>query len=91
MASAQNFFTTPLRTETLVDGWSLVFSVADLGPPASYVVEMVHHGAVKGRSSMSRPDLTEEFAVNFLRERAIKWIEQYQNRPHTGSSDFTPL
>ncbi len=84
-------FIQPICTEPVGNGWTLVFSVADVGPPKSYVVEMALNDVVKGRSSTSRQYTEEAQAIAFLRARALLWIQEYSGREHSGDSDFGKL
>ncbi len=72
--------------------WRLVFthatgSVAD----RSWAVQIEHQGVLRARLSVSNPGLDESRASAALREKARRWIVEFESRPHEGDTDFASI
>jgi hypothetical protein len=54
-------------------------------------VELLLADTRKGRLTLTRPGLPSAEVVNQLRARALAWIEDFNQRDHTGSTGFSDL
>lgn len=86
-----NTFVTPIREELHAEVWKLIYSVVAEGHPGCYAVDIIRDGVPKSRTMTASKVKTPEEAIEVLREKALKWIAQYEARPHSGDTDWGTL
>ena len=75
------------------DGWQVrVFIMGRLesGAVTGYV-DLYRSGEYKCRITTARHNSDEQLAVVDLREKALRWIEDWNSREHSGDTGFVSL